>query len=68
MVLQRAEMVNRVNCPSPEQVRNLNSQLSSAISAPILLTESEDHDQTINRVPVNGLTVILRFYGWIEAD
>ena len=28
----------------------------------ILPTEPEDHDQTIHRVPVNGLLVILRFY------
>ena len=27
------------------------------------LTEPEDHDQTIHRVPVNRLIVILRFYG-----
>ena len=34
-------------------------EMSSAIFAPI----SENHDQTIHRVPVNGLIVILRFYG-----
>ena len=27
---------------------------------------TEDHDQTIHRVPVNGLIVILRFYGSVE--
>ena len=53
----------RVNCPCPEQGRNPNSQLSNSVFAPILPTESEDHDQTIHRVPVNGLVVILRFYG-----
>ena len=30
--------------------------------APILPTEPEDHDQTIHRVPVNELIVLLRFY------
>ena len=39
--------------------RNQNSQLSSVIFAPILRTEPEDHDQTIHRVPVNDLIVIL---------
>ena len=53
----------RVNYPCPEQGRNPNSQLSSAIFAPILRTEPEDHDQTIHRVPVNELIVLLRFYG-----
>ena len=53
----------RVNCPCPEQGQNLNSQHSSAISAPILPTEPEDHDQSIHRVPVNELIVIFRFYG-----
>ena len=56
-------MLYRVNCPCPEQGRNPNSQLSSVIFAPILRSEPEDHDQTIHRVPVNGLIVILRFYG-----
>ena len=37
--------------------------LPCAIFTPILPTEPEDHDQTIHRVPVNGLIVILRFYG-----
>ena len=46
----------------PEQGQNPNSQLSSPIFAPNLPTEPEDHDQTIHRVPVNGLIVILRFY------
>ena len=46
---------HRVNCPCPEHGRNLNSQLSSAIFAPILPTEPEDHDETIDRFPVNGL-------------
>ena len=40
----------------------VNFQLSSAIFAPILQTELEDHDQ-IYGVPVNELIVILRFYG-----
>ena len=53
-----------VNCPCPEQGRNPNSQLSSAIYAPILPTEPKGNDQTIHRVPVNGLNVILRFYGY----
>ena len=52
-----------VKFPLLEQGRNPNSQLSSAIFAIILPTEPEDHDQTICRVPVNGLIVILRFYG-----
>ena len=52
-----------VNCPGPEQGRNPNSQLSSAIYAPILPTEPKDNDQNIRRVPVNGLNVILMFYG-----
>ena len=30
---------------------------------PILPTEPEDHDQIIHTVPVNGLIVILSFYG-----
>ena len=55
--------VGRVNCPCPEQGRNPNSRLSSAIFARILPTEPENHDQTIHTVPVNGLIVILRFYG-----
>ena len=54
--------VGRVNCPCPEQGRNPKSQLSSAIFAPILPTEHENHDQSIHSIPVNGL--ILRFYGW----
>ena len=33
------------------------------IFAPILLTEPENHDQTIHRVPVNEFIVILMFYG-----
>ena len=52
----------RVNCPCPEQGRNPNRQLSSAKSAPILPTESEGCDQTVHRVPLNGLMVILGFY------
>ena len=54
---------DRVNCPCLEQGQNPNSQLSSAIFAPILQKEPEDHDQTIHRVPVNELIVLLRFYG-----
>ena len=56
---------NRVNCPVPnrsEQGQNQNSQLLSIIFAPISRTEPQDHNQTIHRVPVNGLIVILRFY------
>ena len=41
-----------VNCPCPEQGRNLNSQLSSAISASILRIEPEDRIQLIHRNPV----------------
>ena len=44
----------RVNCPCPEQGRNPNSQLSSAISASIIPKEPEDHNQPIHRNPVNG--------------
>ena len=62
-VVKEAFMSTRVNCPCPEQGRNLNSQLSSAIIPPALPTEPDDHDQTIHRVLVNGLIVILRFYG-----
>ena len=47
---------SRVNCPWPEQGRNPNSQLLSAIFAPILPTEPEDHD---HRVSVNGLIEVL---------
>ena len=52
----------RVNCPCPEQ-RRIRSQLLSEIFDPILLTEPEDHDQTIHMVAVNGLIVTLSFYG-----
>ena len=55
--------VGGVNCPSPEQGRNSNSQLSSATFVPILPTEPEDCDHTIHGVPVNRLIGILRFYG-----
>ena len=55
--------ISRVNCPCPKQGQNLNSQLPSAIFAPSLPTEPEDHEQIIHRVPVNGLIVILRFHG-----
>ena len=54
---------NRVNCPCPEQGLNPNSQLLSAIFAPILPTEPLDHGQTIQKVPMNGSIVIMRFYG-----
>ena len=58
-----------VNCPCPEQGRNSNSQLSSAIYAPILPTEPKDNDQTIRRVPVNELNVNKwAFMGRTEAD
>ena len=50
-----------VNCPCPEQGRNLNNQLSSAISDSILPIEPQDHNQTIHRNPVNGLVMIFRF-------
>ena len=39
VVWVEVEQIGRVNCPCPEQGRNLNSQLSSAIFAPILPTE-----------------------------
>ena len=51
----------RVHCPCPEQGRNLNSQLSSAISASVLPIEPQGHHQTIHRNPVNGLVMIFRF-------
>ena len=60
---EKLNFEGRVNCPCPKQGRNLNSQLPIAIFAPILPTEPEDHEQTIHRIPVNGLIVILRFYG-----
>ena len=60
----RADRVNRPSSHGPEQGRNPISRHSSAIFAPTLPTALEDHDQTIHRVPVNGLIVILRFYGF----
>ena len=58
-----------VNCPCPEQGRNPNSQLLSAIYAPILPTEPKDNDQTIRRVHVNELNVIKwGFMGRVEAN
>ena len=57
-----------VNCPCPEQGRNPNSQLLSAIFAPILPTEPEYHGRTIHRVPASGLLVIYGSVGSIEAD
>ena len=54
-------LANRVNCPCPEQGRNPNSQLSSAISPSILPIEPQDHNQLIHRNPVNGLIMIFRF-------
>ena len=59
---KKLNFLARVNCPCPEQGLYPNSQLSSAIFAPILPTEPEDHDQTIHRVPVNELIVLL----WVE--
>ena len=56
-------MHERSGVPQLDIYRNLNSQLSSSIFAPILPTEPEDHDQTIHKVSVNGLIVILRFCG-----
>ena len=47
----------------PLVVASVASMKSPAGSISILPTESEDHDQAIHRVPVNGLIVILRFYG-----
>ena len=47
MILCQEEL-GRVNCLSPEQGRNLNSQLSSAISASILPIESQNHYQPIH--------------------
>ena len=54
-------LAKRVNCPCPEQGRNPNSQLSSAISPSILPIEPQDHNQLIHRNPVNGLVMIFRF-------
>ena len=34
------------------------------LPAPTLLIEPHDHDQPIHMVPVNGLIIILRFYGY----
>ena len=50
-------------CPNLVQGRNLNSQLSTAISASILLIEPQDHHQPTHRGPVNGFIMILRFFG-----
>ena len=41
----------------------IEADIDIGIFAPILPTEPEDHEQTIHRVPVNGLIVIPRFYG-----
>ena len=57
----QAPYLGKINCPCPEQGRNPNSQLLSAIFAPILPTEPENHDPTIHRILVNGVIVILRF-------
>ena len=51
----------RVNCSCPEQGRNPNSQLKSAISASILPIEPQDHNRPIHRNPVNGFLMIFRF-------
>ena len=61
--LKLSHSADIVNCSCPEQGQNPNSQLSIAIFAPMLPIEPGDHDQTIHRVPVKKLIVILRFYG-----
>ena len=43
-MFEKQVVIGRLNCPCPEQGRNPNSQLSSAIFAPILPSEPEDHD------------------------
>ena len=58
-----ASLNHGLNRFKPEGGLNLPTLLSSTIFALILPTEPENHDQTIYRVPVNGLIVILRFYG-----
>ena len=52
-----------------EQGQNLNSQLSTAISAPILPIEPQDHAWAIHRNPVNGLMLItdLRVL-WVDSE
>ena len=50
------------NWPYLEQGQKLNSQLSSAISATILIKEHQDHLKPIHRV-LTGLMMILRLYG-----
>ena len=49
--------------PNLEQCRNSNIRLSTAISASALLKEPHNHAWTIDRNPVNGLMLILGFYG-----
>ena len=44
------------------QVQNSDSQLSNAMSAQILPIEPQDEHQPIHRVPVNGLSTIVRFF------
>ena len=51
---------SRVKCPCPEQGRNPNSQLSSAMSASLLPIEPQDHSQPIHRINVNGLVMIFQ--------
>ena len=53
---------SRIKCPCPEQGRNPNSQLSSAMSASLLPIEPKDHSQPIHRNPVNGLVTIFRLF------
>ena len=53
---------SRVKYPCPEQGRNPNSQLSSAMSASLLPIEPQDHSQPIHRINVNGLVMIFRLF------
>ena len=47
--------------PNLGQDRNLDNQLSNAISVQILSIEPQDQHQPIHRVPVNGSSTIVRF-------
>ena len=46
----------------------MGNQLSNAISAQILPIEPEDQHQLIHRVPVNGSSMVVRFFSKAGAD
>ena len=59
---RQSALAGRVNGPISDGW-NSYTQLSTAISAPALLKEPHNHAWTIRRNPVNGLMLILGFYG-----